>query len=134
MDERKKSASAAAAAEHLEPAARAPLLRGESAHEVVRLAEGVGSERVVRPATLAAIGDEPRVLEHLEMEGEPRLRGVERLLQVADAALAVAQHLEHRQPRLVGEGVEEVRGAGEVERGGGGRGGCGHAPLYINYS
>ena len=54
------------------------------------------------------VGDESGVLQHLEVERQPRLRRADRVLQVADTPLAPAQHLEHRETGLVGERVEQA--------------------------
>src|SRR5690348_6752809 len=62
--------------------------------EVVYLAQRAGHDAVVRPPSLLPVGHEPGLAQHLEMEGEPRLRRLEPLLQVADALLPIAQHLE----------------------------------------
>ena len=73
-----------------------------------QLGEGVGAERIMHPATFLAIGHEAGVLEHFQMEGETRLCDIEGLLQVAHATLAVVQHLDDREARLVGQRVEEL--------------------------
>jgi hypothetical protein len=51
------------------------------------------------------------------MERQSRLRNVERVLEIADAAFAVVQHLDDGQARLVGQGVEELRSSGSVSCG-----------------
>ena len=45
------------------------------------------------------------------MKGQPGLGGVERVGQVADAALAEAEPLEDGEPGAVREGVEQPDGA-----------------------
>lgn len=91
---------------------------------VVDLGEGFGGDAVVHPAALAAILDELGVAQHTQVERQAGLCRIERVLQVADATLAIAQHVEDRQTRGIRQGVEEPRGA--CETGGGGSGG-GHA-------
>src|SRR5687768_4045750 len=91
---------AAARREHRE------LGRRQLADELLELSERVGVELVVRPASLTTVGHEPGVLEHLEVEGEPGLAGVERLGEVADAALPFSQHVDDLEARLVGERLE----------------------------
>ena len=62
---------------------------------------------------------EAGVAEHLEVEGEPGLRGVEAVHEIADAALAVAEHVHDPEPRLVGERMEELGDPLAVPRHGG---------------
>src|SRR3989442_916147 len=71
-------------------------------------------ERVIDPSPLAPVRDDPRLLEDLEVKREPRLSGVECILQVADAALPVRQQLDDLEPRLIGERVKPTRRARRV--------------------
>jgi hypothetical protein len=71
------------------------LWRGKRLDQVGGFTERLGVERVVHPATLAAIGHQPSLLEDPEVKGESRLRGVEVIGEFADAALASAQALEY---------------------------------------
>src|ERR671920_43627 len=54
-------------------------------HQVVRLGQRFGPDRVVRPAPLLPVRHQSRVLEDLEVEGEPGLRGPERVHELANA-------------------------------------------------
>ncbi len=53
-------------------------------------AESLDVERVVHPSAFAPVDDQAGLLEHPKMEGEPGLRGIERIGELADAALAPA--------------------------------------------
>ena len=50
------------------------------------------------------------------MERQPRLSGIELVLQLADAALAPLEHLQYGEARFVGERVEQLNGSGRVRR------------------
>src|SRR6185295_1958542 len=76
--------------------------------------EGAWDETVIGPPALAPIGDQSGVLQRLEMEAEPRLRGVEQVLEIADALLPSLQPVDDRETRLIGEGVEDPAHAPEV--------------------
>src|SRR5471032_1807763 len=95
--------------------------RLERAQERSYFVESVAVEGVVDPAPVAAVLHEPGFLESLQMTREPRLRGLEVVGELADAALAAQQALDDIQPRLVGERVAPAGGLCGVERGG-----CGH--------
>ena len=71
--------------------------------------EGFVVERIVDPAAVAAVLDEAGVFERPHVEGQPRLAGVERVRQVADALLAGEEPADDPEAGLVGEGVEEPR-------------------------
>lgn len=77
----------------------------------MQLGERLRRDTVVRPATLLSIRDEPRIAQHLQVKGQPRLRCIEIGLQIADATLPLSQHVENSQSRLVGECVEQLRRA-----------------------
>ena len=59
------------------------------------------------PPPFPTVHDEPGVLQDLHREREPGLTGPEHVHEVADAPLPVAQPVEHREPRLVGQGVKD---------------------------
>src|SRR5207245_2629265 len=53
--------------------------------------ERVGAEGVMHPASLAPVGHQPGVLQRLQVNGEPALRRVEHVLQLAHAAFSVGE-------------------------------------------
>jgi hypothetical protein len=65
----------------------------------------------VNPASVLSIADDPSLFENAQMEGKPRLRGVEGIGQFAHAPFSASEQLDDLEPRLVGEGVEELDGA-----------------------
>src|SRR5437899_3883709 len=91
------------------------------------LVQGIAVERVVDPTAVPAIGHQPGVLENSEMERQPRLRGVEYVLQFAHAPLSMGEEAHDLEARLVGERMEPAPGAGGV-----GRSGHGHGLSYIS--
>src|SRR5207248_7035857 len=90
------------------------------------LVERLATERVVNPPAFPAIGYEPRVLQSLQMEREPRLRRIEYILQLAHAALAVRQQPHDLKPGLVRACVQHPRSAPNH-----GNGRRRHGPKYI---
>ena len=81
--------------------AAAPALRcrrsgGHGLDQLGHFSQGIGVERVVHPATFATVGDQTGLLQHLQVERQPRLGGVERVREVADAPFTQAQALEDR--------------------------------------
>src|SRR5207247_6827418 len=64
-------------------AAAGVLPRLHVGRELGNLVERVAAQRIVHPAALSPIGYESRVLERLQMEGQPRLRRIEHVLQLA---------------------------------------------------
>lgn len=74
----------------------------------LQLIESLGPDCIVDPASLAAVTNETSLLESPQMEGEPGLLSTEGLAQVADAAFALAQELQHPQSGLIGQGVEKL--------------------------
>ena len=70
----------------------------------------------MHPAPRPPVGDEAGVLQGLQVEREPRLAGLERVRQVADALLAAQELADDPEAGLVRQGVEErasrVRSAG----------------------
>ena len=57
--------------------------------------EGFGLEAVVHPAALLAFGQQAGLLQHLEVERQLRLAQSQLGGQVADAAFAASQGLDH---------------------------------------
>lgn len=53
------------------------------------------------------------------MERQTRLRGIELVLQLADASFPIAKHLEDSQTSLVREGMKELRGTRKIDSGSG---------------
>ncbi len=101
--------------------------RHEPARQLPRLAQHIGIGGVIAPSSLSPVRDETRVLQNPKMKGEPRLRRVQRVRELADAALPAAEARQNQEPGLVGERVEEPGGAGNIRSGS-----SGHAPYYIN--
>ena len=83
----------------------------------------VAAKLVINPAPLPPVRNQAGVLEHLEVEREPRLRSRGGFREIADAALAMTEQLHDPKPSGIGERVEE---AGGFFAGGGG-GGSAHA-------
>src|SRR6266571_5316907 len=81
------------------------------------LVQGSAVERIVDPTTFPAVGHQPGVLENSEMERQPRLRGVEYVLQLAYAPLSVGEEAHDLEARFVGERMEPASGAGGVGQG-----------------
>jgi chromate transport protein ChrA len=75
-----------------------------------QMLDGLALEPVVDPAALLAVGEQARLLQHLEMKRELRLGQAQLGREVADAALAAAQHLQHLQAQGIGEGLEPLPG------------------------
>lgn len=70
------------------------------------------------PSACAAIGDQARVLQRSEMEGQQGLAGVERLREVADAAFTAGELREDPDAFLVAERFQALEGQVQVDRGG----------------
>jgi hypothetical protein len=70
-------------------------------HQIVHLLERLGIDAIVRPAPFLAVAHEAGLAEHLEMEGQPRLRRLEIGLQIAHTPFALTQHVQNRQARLI---------------------------------
>ena len=68
----------------------------------------------IHPAALPPVGHQPRVLQDLKVEQQPVLSRLECIGQVTDAPLPEPEPLQDREPGLVGEGVEQPRGASGV--------------------
>src|SRR6202162_3882192 len=69
--------------------------------------QAIRVQGVVDPAAFPPIDDESGLLQDLHVEREPGLSGPEQVHEVADTTLPVAEPAEHREPRLIGEGVED---------------------------
>src|SRR5439155_8101845 len=78
------------------------------------LGDRVGIERVVDPAALAPVAQQPRVLQGLEVERQARLAGVQHVGQVAHALLAAPQPLDDAEPCGIGERAKQRRRSLEV--------------------
>lgn len=79
---------------------------------VVQFSDCTRHQGIEAPTTVAPIADQPGLLEHPEMEGEPRLCRVEIDAEITDATFAVPQRLDDSEPGLIREGVGQCRGAG----------------------
>ena len=90
-------------------------LRLEPCEQLPNLEECAPLEGVVRPAAVAPVGDEAGILEDLQVIGEARLAGLERVSQIADAFLTIEESRDDLDARLVGKGVTELRDARNVE-------------------
>ena len=91
--------------------------RHEPTRQLPRLAQRIGIGGVIAPSPLSPVGDETRVLQNPEMKGEPRLRRVQRVRELADAALPAAEARQNPEPGLVGERVEEPGSTGDIQSG-----------------
>jgi len=78
-----------------------PLRSAQVSEEPIKAAHRSRIERVIRPATLPPIADEPGVLENPQVKREERLLEFERFGQLADAMLASAQQVNDTQPRFL---------------------------------
>lgn len=83
--------------------------RRELAQESPHFIQGFGHEGVVDPAAVPAVGDQSRVLEAPEVEGETGLSRAQLLLQVADTPFPVGEELDNLQSGLFGEGLEPLK-------------------------
>jgi len=93
--------------------------------------ECVRGEGVVGPAAFLSEGDEARVPEGAQVEGEEGLAAVERALEIADTLLALPEQVEDPQTADIREGVKE-RSVALQALGGGGKNGGGHASTYLD--
>ena len=100
---KKTSATARARAKHSQPA---PLFGCMPYGEIMHLRERVRHDRCsTTNAPSRRSPTESGIFQHLQMERQSRLRGVELVLEVADAPLAAAQHLEDLEASRVGGGA-----------------------------
>ena len=84
----------------------------EGREQLLRLGDGRRIERVVHPATLTTVGEKTGVLERLEVPGQPRLRELQLVGELANTAFPTAQQRNDAQPNGVGECVKELGGSG----------------------
>src|SRR5215210_3297511 len=87
---------------------------GQGFQHVRNLLQSPGVQGVVHPATLPTVGDQVRVLQHLQVEGEARLSGLESIGEIADAALTEAEPLEDGESGTIRQGVEQPGGPIDV--------------------
>src|SRR5258708_27047809 len=71
------------------------------------LGNGVRVERVVDPAPLTAVAEQPGVLQGLEVERQARLSGLQHVGQVAHALLAAPQSPDDPEPRRLGQRAKQ---------------------------
>src|SRR6185437_3402395 len=90
--------------------------RGQGADECLELCECVDGERVVRPASLAAVRDEAGVLEHPQVKGEQGLAEAERIGELADAPFASPEQVDDLEASRVRQCPELPGDRTEVER------------------
>src|SRR5437660_6842592 len=90
------------------------------------LSKNSGTERVVDPAALGPISDDPCILQCLEMKTEPRLACLQDIGKLADALLAPGQALDNCQPCFIREGAKPTSSSFSVLQD------RRHAFLYIN--
>src|SRR2546425_6126814 len=83
------------------------------------LVQRLALETVEHPPSLATIADQSSVLQHFEMKGETRLRDLEYLLELADAAFFVRQHLHDLHPGFISQGMKPAGNDGSIRSGGG---------------
>src|SRR5437879_8030324 len=87
------------------PQARRARLDGRDGR--LDLGDGVRVERVVDPAPLTAVAQQPDVLQGLEVKRQARLAGLQHVGQVAHALLAAAQSLDDPEPRRIGQRAKQ---------------------------
>src|SRR5512146_1841019 len=106
--------SAARSAVAVRAAGRGPRLGGVVAHELADFLHHLRAQRVVHPASRAAVVYQACIPQDLQVERQPRLRGADRALELAHAALAAHEELHHAEARLVRECVEPARQAAQI--------------------
>jgi hypothetical protein len=84
------------------------VVRLELVQHLAQLVEGVAAQLVIHPPSIPSVGNHARVLQHLEMEREPGLCGIERVSQLADAALTVLELAHDLEPGRIRQGVKQV--------------------------
>src|SRR6266550_2306144 len=89
------------------------------------LVQRLALETIKHPPSLAAIRDQARLLQHLEVKRQTGLGDPEHVLQLTDAALLMRKHFDDLDSCFVREGMEP---AGDVR--GFGAGGSGHLSTY----
>jgi hypothetical protein len=108
----KRSRTARGSIPHRKRAAR----RFQVTDDLGQLAERVGIDRVVHPPSFFAIVQQAGVFEHAKMERQPGLSSIKLVLQLANAPLALLEHLQHGEARFVRERVEKLNGSSRVCR------------------
>src|SRR3954468_20096295 len=108
-DDNKESA-AARPAEHWQTV----LLRLHGDREVMHFGQRIRFDGVVHPPAFFAIADQSSVFQHTQVERQARLRRIELVLQLADAAFAIPEHVEDRKTGSVRERMKEIHGAIDV--------------------
>ena len=78
------------------------LLRLETGEQAMGFGEGVFFQLVVNPASLLPVRHYSGVLEHLQVKGQSRLRGIERAREITNAAFALSEKVDQLDARLVG--------------------------------
>lgn len=90
----------------------------EVADELDQFIQSRPVQGIVNPPPVGTVGYQSRILEHLEVEREPRLTCLEGGGEIADTLLPGPQLREDLKARLVRQGMEQpsnlcrVRGAG----------------------
>src|SRR4051812_5512836 len=79
---------------------------------------------VVHPPAFFAIADESSVFQNTQVERKARLRRIELVLQLTDAAFAVPEHVKDCETGSVRERMKEIHGAIDV-------GGCAKGGSHI---
>ena len=77
-------------------------------HPVRHFAQRVGPQPIKPIAAVATFGHEARVAQYLQVLRHRWLADLKRLAQRGGGFFAVAQPIEQRPPRVVGDGVEHV--------------------------
>jgi hypothetical protein len=67
-------------------------------------------ESVEAAGALGAVGDEPRVLEQLQMPGDRGAADRQLVRELSDRPVAGAEQLDDRPPVRIAEGVEGIAG------------------------
>src|SRR5215217_5823129 len=75
-----------------------------------QLVQGVGVESVVHPAALPPVGYQIGILQDFQVEGEPRLRRVQSVGEIADAPLSEAKPLQDGEAGAVRKRVKQLHG------------------------
>src|SRR5688572_21323293 len=84
---------------------------GQRVYHFGNLRQGVRVQGVVHPASVPAIGDQPRLFQDLEMEGKTRLGRIQRVGHVAHATLSQPKPPQNRDPGAVRQRVEQLDSA-----------------------
>ena len=76
----------------------------------------ISLKRVIHPLSVSAGADETGMLEHFQMKGEEWLRDIKHLLQFADAAFLVRQHLDDGHSCDIRQGMKPQRHVRQLAR------------------